>query len=145
MVYIINPPIHKIYEHMNVLYPQGVDFSQTERSSTRSINVAVSCRYPSRKQDVYHTRRRLKHVFSLSLQMFLYHSSPTGPINELQRCPSRVWSQGMYPSLPGSRLRFSTLTPRQIMVELFLLASSRFPPLRNQEKSALLLALELTH
>ena len=36
---------------------------------------------------------------------FLHHFSPMGPINELQRCPSRVWSQGIYPSLPGSRLR----------------------------------------
>ena len=27
---------------------------------------------------------------------FIYHLSPMGPINELQRCPSRVCSQGIY-------------------------------------------------
>ena len=37
--------------------------------------------------------------------IFFHHLSPMGPINELQRCPSRVWSQGIYPFLPGSRLR----------------------------------------
>ena len=43
---------------------------------------------------------------SVRLVFFLlHHFSPMGPVNELQRCPSRVWSQGIYPSLPGSRLR----------------------------------------
>ena len=37
--------------------------------------------------------------------VFFHPLSPMGPINELQRCPSRVWSQGIYPSLPGSHLR----------------------------------------
>ena len=36
--------------------------------------------------------------------LFIHHLS-LGSINELQRYPSRVWSQGIYPSLPGSRLR----------------------------------------
>ena len=36
---------------------------------------------------------------------FFHRFSPMGPINELQRCSSRVWSQGIYPALPGSRLR----------------------------------------
>ena len=71
---------------------------------------------------------------------FHHHLSPMGPINELQRCPSRVWSQGIYPSLPGphayeffSRCRYSTPTPHQPMIELFVLMSSSIP-LRKSEK-----------
>ena len=73
--------------------------------------------------------------------LFFYHLSPMGPINELQRCPSRVWAQGIYSSLPGSRLRafiamqvLSTSTPRQPMVELYVLTSSRFPLRKQEEK-----------
>ena len=47
----------------------------------------------------------------------------------------------IYPSLPGSRLRVflamqvqSTPTPRQLMVELFVLASSRFPLRKPEQK-----------
>ena len=40
--------------------------------------------------------------------------------------------------------RFSTATPRQPMVELFVLASSRCP-LRKSEENSLLLSLELTN
>ena len=43
-----------------------------------------------------------------------------------------------------SRCRFSTPTPRQPMVELFVLTSSRFP-LRKREENSLLLSLELAN
>ena len=77
--------------------------------------------------------------------MFLHDLSPMGPINELQRCPSRVWSQGIYlPISPRvhayeflSRSRFSTPTPPQPMVELFVLTSSRFPLRKPEEKFTL--------
>ena len=72
---------------------------------------------------------------------FLLHRlSPMEPINEVQRCPSRVWIQGVYPSLSGSPLRvlsqcrFSTPTPRQPMVELFVFTSARFPLWKSEEK-----------
>ena len=53
--------------------------------------------------------------------------------------PSCLWSQRIFPSLPGSRLtiflsrcKFSTLTSRQPMIEFYLLTFPRFP-LRKKE------------
>ena len=88
------------------------------------------------------------------LYSLFHHFSPMEPINELRRCPSRVWSQEIYPSLPGSRLRgfiaryrFSTPTPRQSVIERFVLTSSRPHAFRwgNQRERSLLLKLELTN
>ena len=56
--------------------------------------------------------------------------------------PSCLWSQSIFPSLPGSRLKFflsrckfSTLTTRQPMVEFYLLAFPRFPLRKKEHKS----------
>ena len=56
--------------------------------------------------------------------------------------PSCLWSQRIFPSLPGSRLtiflsrcKFSTLTTRQPMVEFYLLAFPRFPLRKKEHKS----------
>ena len=56
--------------------------------------------------------------------------------------PSCLWSQRIFPSLPGSRLtfflsrcKFSTLTTRQLMVEFYLLTFPRFPLRKKQHKS----------
>ena len=56
--------------------------------------------------------------------------------------PSCLWSQRIFPSLPGSRLiiflsrrKFSTLTTRQPMVEFYLLTYSRFPLRKKEHKS----------
>ena len=57
--------------------------------------------------------------------------------------PSCLWSQRIFPSLPGSRLtffflsrcKFSTLTTRQPMVEFHLLTSPRFPLRKKEHKS----------
>ena len=56
--------------------------------------------------------------------------------------PSCLWSQRIFPSLPGSRLtiflsrcKFSTLTTRQPMVEFYLLTSPRFPLRKKEHKS----------
>ena len=56
--------------------------------------------------------------------------------------PSCLWSQRIFPSLPGSRLttflsrcKFSTLTTRQPMVEFYLLAFPRFPLRKKENKS----------
>ena len=72
---------------------------------------------------------------------FFHHLSPMGPINELQRCPSRVWSQGISAHLSPvhayeclSRCRFSTSTPRQLMVELFVHTYSRFSLRESEEE-----------
>ena len=58
--------------------------------------------------------------------------------------PSCLWSQRIFPSLPGSRLtfflsrcKFSTLTTRQPMVEFYLLTFPRFPLRKRQHKSYL--------
>ena len=56
--------------------------------------------------------------------------------------PSYLWSQRIFPSLPGSRLtiflsrcKFSTLTTRQPMVEFYLLTFPRFPLRKKEHKS----------
>ena len=56
--------------------------------------------------------------------------------------PSCLWSQRIFPSLPGSRLtiflsrcKFSTLTTRQPMVEFYLLTFPRFPLRKKEPKS----------
>ena len=56
--------------------------------------------------------------------------------------PSCLWSQRIFPSLPGSRFttflsrcKFSTLTTRQPMVEFYLLTFSRFPLRKKEHKS----------
>ena len=56
--------------------------------------------------------------------------------------PSCLWSQRIFPSLPGSRLtiflsrcKFSTLTTRQPMVEFYLLTFQRFPLRKKENKS----------
>ena len=56
--------------------------------------------------------------------------------------PSCLWSQRIFPSLPGSRLsiflsrcKFSTLTTRQAMVEFYLLTFPRFPSRKKEHKS----------
>ena len=83
------------------------------------------------------------HEYIVDLVLFFFiTSSPMGPINEIQRCPSRVWSRGdllihlspvhAYELL--SRCRFSTPTPRLSMVELFVSTSSRYPLRKSQEK-----------
>ena len=58
--------------------------------------------------------------------------------------PSCLWSQRIFPSLPGSRLtiflsrcKFSTLTTRQPMVEFYLLTFPRFPLRKKEHKSYL--------
>ena len=62
------------------------------------------------------------------------------------RCTSSLlsclWSQRIFPSLPGSRLtiflsrcKFSTLTTRQPMVKFYLLAFPRFPLRKKKPKS----------
>ena len=56
--------------------------------------------------------------------------------------PSCLWSQRIFPSLPGSRLtiflsrcKFSTLTTCQPMVEFYLLTFPRFPLRKKEHKS----------
>ena len=56
--------------------------------------------------------------------------------------PSCLWSQRIFPSLPGSRLtiflsrcKFSTLTTRQPLVEFYLLTFPRFPLRKKEHKS----------
>ena len=55
--------------------------------------------------------------------------------------PSCLWSQRIFPSLPGSRLtiflsrcKFSTRTTRQPMVEFYLLTLPRFPLRKKEHK-----------
>ena len=76
-------------------------------------------------------------VFFFLLFFFhLTYSRWTSPL------PSCLWSQRIFPSLPGSRLpfflsrcKFSTLTTRQPMVEFYLLTFPRFPLRKKEHKS----------
>ena len=70
---------------------------------------------------------------------FLFHLTYSRWTSSL---PSCLWSQRIFPSLPGSRLtiflsrcKFSTLTTRQPMVEFYLLTFPRFPLRKKEHKS----------
>ena len=76
------------------------------------------------------------HFFSFFFFFHLTYSRWTSSL------PSCLWSQRIFPSLPGSRLtiflsryKFSTLTTRQPMVEFYLLTFPRFPLLEKEHKS----------
>ena len=82
-----------------------------------------------------HTHTHTLHFFSFSF-FHLTYSRWTSSL------PSCLWSQRIFPSLPGSRLtiflsrcKFSTLTTRQLMVEFYLLTFPRFPLRKKEYKS----------
>ena len=74
-----------------------------------------------------------------SFSFFFFHLTYSRWTSSL---PSCLWSQRIFPSLPGSRLtiflsrcKFSTLTTRQPMVELYLLTFQCFPFRKKEHKS----------
>ena len=76
-------------------------------------------------------------IFSFSF--FFFHLTYSRWTSSL---PSCLWSQRIFPSLPGlrltiflSRCKFSTLTTRQPMVEFYLLTFPRFPLRKKEHKS----------
>ena len=78
---------------------------------------------------------------SVFLFFFFFHLTYSRWTSSL---PSCLWSQRIFPSLPGSRLtfflsrcKFSTLTTRQPMVEFYLLTFPRFPLRKKEHKSYL--------
>ena len=71
---------------------------------------------------------------------FFFHFTYSRWTSSLPSC--LLWSQRIFPSLPGSRLpiflsrcKFSTLTTRQPMVEFYLLTFPRFPLRKKEHKS----------
>ena len=71
--------------------------------------------------------------------IFLFHLTYSRRTSSL---PSCLWSQRIFPSLPGSRLtiflsrcKFSTLTTHQPMVEFYSLTFPRFPLRKKEHKS----------
>ena len=79
------------------------------------------------------------HEFSSCLFFFFFNLTYSRWASSL---PSCLWSQRIFPSLPGSRLpiflsrcKFSTLTTRQPMVEFYLLTFPRFPLRKKEHKS----------
>ena len=79
------------------------------------------------------------HCDSLFFSFFFFHLTYSRWTSSL---PSCLWSQRIFPSLPGSRLtfflsrcKFSTLTTRQPMVEFYLLMFPRFPLRKKEHKS----------
>ena len=83
----------------------------------------------------------LPFVANLFLFSFFFHLTYSRWTSSL---PSCLWSQRIFPSLPGSRLtfflsrcKFSTLTTRQPMVKLYLLTFPRFPLRKIEHKSYL--------
>ena len=84
---------------------------------------------------MYYTRLKLTVFFFF----FFFHLTYSRWTSSL---PSCMWSQRIFPSLPGSRLtnflsrcKFSTLTTRQPMVEFYLLTFPRFPLRKKEHKS----------
>ena len=77
-------------------------------------------------------------IVSYYLFFFFFHLT----YSRWTSLPSCLWSQRIFPSLPGSRLtfflsrcKFSTLTTRQPMVEFYLLTFPRFPLRKKEHKS----------
>ena len=77
--------------------------------------------------------------WSFFLFLFFFHLTYSRWTSSL---PSCLWSQRIFPSLPGSRLtnvlsrcKFSTLTTRQPMVEFYLLTFPLFPLRKKEHKS----------
>ena len=99
---------------------------------------------PARAQFVFDShqtlfaRRNTFFFFFFSFISLTWYSRWTSSL------PSCLWSQRIFPSLPGSRLtiflsrcEFSTLTTRQPMVEFYLLTFPRFPLRKKEHKSDL--------
>ena len=85
------------------------------------------------------SRFSLIFFFFLLFFSFFFHLTYSRWTSSL---PSCLWSQRIFPSLPGSRLtiflsrcKFSTLTTRQPMVEFYLLTFPRFPLRKKKHKS----------
>ena len=85
-----------------------------------------------------HTHTTLYNSFFLFFSFF-FHLTYSRWTSSL---PSCLWSQRIFPSLPGSRLtiflsrcKFSTLTTRQPTVEFYLLTFPRFPSRKKGHKS----------
>ena len=100
------------------------DISLCENSVNQSTNLRISS--------------MLLLWYFLSFFLF-FHLTYSRWISSL---PSCMWSQRIFPSLPGSRLtiflsrcRFSTLTTRQLMVEFYLLTFPRFSLRKKEHKS----------
>ena len=77
-------------------------------------------------------------VTEVFLSFFFFHLT----YSRWTSLPSCLWSQRIFPSLPGSRLtiflsrcKFSTLTTRQPMAEFYLLTFPRFPLRKKEHKS----------
>ena len=85
------------------------------------------------------TRHETAEPVSFFFFFFFFHLTYSRWTSSL---PSCLWSQRIFPSLPGSRLtfflsrcKFSTLTTRQLMVEFYLLTFPRFPSRKKEHKS----------
>ena len=79
------------------------------------------------------------HTLLYFFSFFFFHLTYSRWTSSL---PSCLWSQRIFPSLPGSRLttflsrcKFSTLTTRQPMVGFYLLTFPRFPLRKKEHKS----------
>ena len=95
---------------------------------------------------LYHWRSlfvyRAPRTFFPSFFFFFFSSFHLTYSRWASSLPSCLWSQRIFPSLPGSRLtiflsrcKFSTLTTRQPMVEFYLLTFPRFLLRKKEHKS----------
>ena len=121
-------------------------------SETRNVVVSVSVMQAAQARQlrecylesltyaiVYLASQRVAPQVTLFFLLFFFHLTYSRWTSSL---PSCLWSQRIFPSLPGSRLTislsrymFSTLTTRQPMVELYLLTFPRFPLRKKEHKS----------
>ena len=114
-------------------------------SNTTGRRSVVSC-------DVSHSSLHTQHVAcdtllspaycAVSLDFFFFFFFHLTYSRWTSSLPSCLWSQRIFPSLPGSRLtiflsrcKFSTLTTRQPMVEFYLLTFPHFLLRKKEHKS----------
>ena len=110
----------------------GLTFSGLRVTGGSFVEI-IDCTFTNNKRTLSH---RGGELFFL---LFFFHLTYSRWTSSL---PSCLWSQRIFPSLPGSRLtiflsrcKFSTLTTRQPMVEFYLLTFPRFPLRKKEHKS----------
>ena len=120
-----NPPLYCTLTALMVIKGRAPNKIRTKH--TMSLDYNLICNIGSRIRWV-----SIKGFFFFHLTYSRWTSS----------LPSCLWSQRIFPSLPGSRLtlflsrcKVSTLTTRQPMVEFYLLTFPRFPLRKKKHKS----------
>ena len=112
------------------------------RNPTPSTSTTTLCPKKNMRTKTREMVDRLAHFQHVGIFFFFFSFFHLTYSRWTSSLPSCLWSQRIFPSLPGSRLtiflsrcKFSTLTTRQPMVEFYLLTFPRFPLRKKEHKS----------